>query len=90
MQFEWDRDKASANLVKHGVAFEEAATVFRDPLSQTGPDPDHSIGEERFIIFGVSTAGRLLAVGHTERGATIRIHSARLATPGERIIYEEG
>ncbi|MGQ0654476.1 MAG: BrnT family toxin [Betaproteobacteria bacterium] len=90
MQFEWDRAKAADNLAKHGVSFEEAATVLRDPLSQTGRDPDHSAGEERFVIFGVSTAGRLLAVAHTERGDTIRIISARLATPGERNIYEEG
>lgn len=79
-----------ANLAKHGVSLEEAATVFRDPLSQTGPDPDHSTEEERFVIFGTSTNGRLLIVGHTERGDTIRIYSARLATPGERVIYEEG
>ena len=90
MQFEWDQAKAAENLAKHGVSFEEAATVFRDTLSATGTDPDHSVGEERFIIFGVSTSGRLLAVAHTEHGDIIRIISARLATSGERIIYEEG
>jgi uncharacterized protein len=63
---------------------------LRDPLSGTGLDPDHSVDEERFVIFGVSTSGRLLVVAHTERGDTIRIISARPATSGERIIYEEG
>lgn len=90
MQFEWDTAKAAENLAKHGVSFEEAATVFRDRLSATGADPDHSVGEERFITFGVSTSGRLLVLAHTERGDTIRIISARLATRGERKIYEEG
>ncbi len=90
MQFEWDTAKAAESLAKHGVSFEEAATVFRDTLSATGADPDHSVGEERFITFGVSTSGRLLVVAHTERGDTIRIISARPATPGERKIYEEG
>ena len=91
MQFEWDTAKAAKNLAKHGVSFEEAATVFRDTLSATGADPDHSVGEERFITFGVSTSGRLLVVAHTERGDTIRIISARPATRGERkIYYEEG
>lgn len=90
MKYEWHRAKAAENLAKHGVSFEEAATVFRDPLSQTGLDPDHSLEEERFVMFGVSTRGRLLVVGHAERGDTIRIISARPATPGERKIYEEG
>jgi uncharacterized protein len=90
LRFEWDAAKCEENLAKHGVSFEEACTVFRDPLSQTGRDPDHSVGEERFIIFGISTSGRLLAVAHTERDDTIRVISARPATPGERIIYEEG
>ena len=90
MQFEWDPGKAAENLAKHGVSFEEAATVFRDTLSATGADPDHSVGEERFVIFGMSTGGRLLVVAHTEHGDIIRIISARLATSGERKIYEEG
>ena len=94
MQFEWDSAKAVENLAKHGVSFQEAATVFRDPLSATGADPDHSIGEERFITFGVSTSGvstsgRLLVVAHTEDGDTIRIITARPATAAERKIYEE-
>ena len=90
MRFEWDPEKAAENLAKHGVAFEEAATVFRDTLSATGSDPDHSFDEERFITFGVSTAGRLLVVAHTDREDTIRIISARPVTPRERKIYEEG
>lgn len=90
MQFEWNPAKAAENLSQHGVSFEEAATVFRDTLSASGWDPDHSVGEERFVIFGVSTSGRLLVVAHSERGDTIRIISARPATSGERKIYEEG
>lgn len=89
MQFEWDPAKAAENLAKHGVSFEEAATVFRDPLSATGADPDHSVGEARFVTFGTSTSGRLLVVAHTEDGDTIRIISARLTTASERDLYEE-
>ena len=90
MRFEWDPGKAAENLAEHGVSFEEAATVFRDALSATGSDPDHSVDEERFITFGLSTAGRLLVVAHTDRDDTIRIISARPVTPREREIYEEG
>ena len=90
MRFEWDPGKAAENLAKHGVSFEEAATVFRDALSVTGSDPDHSFDEERFVTFGVSTGGRLLAIAHTDRDDTIRIISARPVTPSERNIYEEG
>jgi uncharacterized DUF497 family protein len=90
LRFEWDAIKAASNLAKHGVSFEEAATVFRDPLSATSEDPDHSLGEERLISFGVSVSGRLLVVAHTDRRDTIRIISARPASAGERKIYEEG
>ena len=90
MEFEWDGKKAKANLRKHGVSFEEASTVFRDPLSATARDPDHSIGEDRFVTFGYSSRGRLLVVSHAERGDKIRMISARLAKKGEREIYEEG
>ena len=90
MHVEWDRAKAAENLAKHRVSFEEAATALRDPLSTTGADPDHSIDEERFITFGVSTEGRLLVVSHTDREDIIRIISAREATRMERTIYEEG
>ena len=90
MEFEWDEKKAKGNLRKHRVSFEEASTVFRDPLSATGRDPDHSIGEDRFVTFGLSSRGRLLVVSHTEREEKIRIISARPAKKGERKIYEEG
>jgi uncharacterized DUF497 family protein len=89
LTFEWDQKKASSNLRKHGVSFKEAATAFGDPLSLTIPDPDHSIGEDRFVLIGESQKERLLAVAHTERSDTIRIVSARLATRGERKSYEE-
>ena len=90
MRFEWDPEKAADNLAKHGVSFEEAATVFRDPLSATGSDPDHAFDEERFVTFGMSAHGRLLVVAHTDRDDTIRIISARPMTASERNIYEEG
>jgi len=90
LKFAWDEAKARANLSKHGVTFEEAASVFGDPLAMTFPDPDHSIGEKRWLTFGVSYAGRLLVVAHTERGRAIRIISARKATRRERSIYANG
>jgi uncharacterized DUF497 family protein len=90
VQCEWDPRKAAANLKKHGISFEEAATAFRDSLAATARDPDHSVGEDRFITFGVSSRGRLLVVSHTERGNNLRIISAREATKAERRIYEEG
>jgi len=89
LTFEWDQKKASSNLRKHGVSFKEAATAFGDPLSLTIPDPDHSIGEDRFVLIGESQKERLLVVAHTERSDTIRIISARLATRGERKSHEE-
>ena len=90
MQIEWDSVKAEKNLRKHRVSFEEASSVFYDPLAATGADPDHSEGEERLITFGLSSSGRLLVVSHTERDDAIRIISARMATRPERLIYEEG
>jgi len=90
MTFEWHPRKAEENDRKHGVSFDEAATVFEDELSLTGHDPDHSVGESRLITFGLSSAGRLLVVCHTERAARIRIISARPATRAERKLYEEG
>ena len=89
MKFEWDEAKAAANLRKHKATFEEASTVFADDLSLTGRDPDHSVGEQRFITFGLSAANRILAVSHAERGDVVRIISARLATRMERRMYEE-
>ena len=90
LEFDWDPAKAAANLEKHGVSFQEAATVFNDPLSSTVADPDHSLGEERLVIFGMSERGRVLAVMHTERAAVVRLISAREATRRERGAYEEG
>jgi uncharacterized DUF497 family protein len=90
MKFEWDPNKAESNVRKHRVSFEEAATALSDPMAATGADPDHSIAEDRYITFGVSDRGRLLVVAHTEEHETIRIISARLASKGERKIYEEG
>jgi uncharacterized DUF497 family protein len=88
MNFEWDPDRADSNLEKHGVSFAEASTTFGDPLSVTIPDPRHSEGEERFVLFGMSEQGRLLAVVHTDREGTTRIISARLMTRHEREQYE--
>ena len=90
MSFAWDTKKATANYRKHGVSFEEASSALRDTLSATAHDPDHSEDEDRFVTFGISSQGRLLAVSHTDRGNSIRIISARLATNAERKIYEEG
>jgi len=90
LEFEWDPDKADSNLKKHGVAFQDAATVFGDPLSMTFDDPDHSDDEDRFLTIGTSSEGRLLIVSHTDRGDGIRIISARRAARRERRIYENG
>jgi uncharacterized DUF497 family protein len=90
LQFKWDPRKAATNRLKHGVPFQEAATVFDDPLAITYLDPDHSEGESRWLTFGISVEVRLLVVAHTEGGDTIRIVSARRATRNERKIYEEG
>jgi len=88
MQFEWDREKAKRNYRKHGVDFEEAVTVFYDPLSATFDDPDHSIGEQRMVTIGFSSRDRLMVVSHTERGKAIRIISARPVTRHERKRHE--
>lgn len=87
--FEWDPGKARANLQKHGVSFEEASTVFADPISITIRDPDHSTGEVRYIDIGHSKSGNLLVVSFTERGRRIRVITARFATRRERRVYEE-
>ena len=89
--FEWDSKKAQANLLKHDVSFEEAATIFGDALSLTVPDPDHSSAqEERFITSGVSVTQQLIVVVHCDREETVRLISARRATRHERQQYEEG
>ena len=90
MDFEWDDDKAEANVRKHGIGFAEAMSVFGDPLSATGYDPDHSDDEDRFITMGESTNGRVLIVSHTDRGDKIRIISAREANRAERRDYQDG
>ncbi len=90
MKFVWDLEKAGLNERKHGVSFREASTALRDTLAVTGPDPDHSRGESRFVTFGLSSVGILLVVSHTEEGDLVRIISARPATRRERRIYEEG
>jgi hypothetical protein len=87
--FEWDPRKDFTNRQKHGVGFEEASTVFDDPLSVTIPDPDHSIHEDRFVIVGASSDHGLLVVVHTMRGERIRLISARAATKHEKRSYEE-
>ena len=90
MTFTWDPAKAEANLKKHGVDFREAATVFGDAFSISFPDGDHSMGERRFLIIGMSLLGRVLVVSYTEVNAeTIRVVSARPATRHERTFYEE-
>ena len=88
-RFEWDAAKALANLQKHGVSFDEATTVFRDTLSITIADPDHSESEDRFVDIGMSHRGQLLVVSYTERNDRIRIISARPPTRAERKSYEE-
>ncbi|PSN07921.1 hypothetical protein C7271_03935 [filamentous cyanobacterium CCP5] len=90
MQFEWNESKAERNLAKHGVSFEEAKTVFDDPLYVDFYDPDHSEDEERYLIVGESNQKRLLIVSYTERENSIRIISAREVTRAEREAYEEG
>lgn len=90
MEFEWDPKKSVMNRKKHGVSFHDAATVFADPLAITFSDPDHSLGEHRFLTFGHSKMKQLLVVVHTERHGKTRIISARRATRYERTIYENG
>lgn len=88
LSFEWDIKKAESNERKHGITFDEASTVFADPLSLTIHDPLHSEDEERFVIIGGSHKNRLLTVVHAECGDNIRIISARKATKNERSYYE--
>nr|MBI3612446.1 BrnT family toxin [Nitrospirota bacterium] len=88
--FEWDPAKADANVRKHGVTFDEASTVFGDPLNLLMPDPDHSLDEERYLLLGMSNRRRLLIVAFAERPPRTRLISARRATREERRQYEEG
>ena len=89
LQFTWDPLKAAANVRKHGVSFEDASTVFRNPLAQVLPDPTHSDQEQRSLALGHSAMRRLLLVVFTEAGNRIRIISARDASVRERREYEE-
>ncbi|RIK31669.1 MAG: hypothetical protein DCC56_05660 [Anaerolineae bacterium] len=87
-EFEWDDEKAESNLEKHGVSFEEAATIFNDPYIATIADPDHSMDEERYVSLGVSVVMRLLSVAHVYRNERVRLISARKATKAEKKYYE--
>ena len=89
MHFEWDSTKSKRNENKHGVTFDEATTVFGDPLALTFDDIDHSVDEQRFLTFGVSVRNRVLVVAHIARGDIIRIISARPMMPRERRDYEQ-
>ena len=89
MEFEWDPAKARDNEAKHSVTFREATEVFADPLSSTALDPDHSLEEERFVIFGKTLRDRYLVVAFTERSGRLRIISARQMTRRERQAYEQ-
>ena len=90
MEFKWDDKKAAANLANHGVSFDEAKTVFDDPLYVDFYDPDHSYDEHRYLIVGESRQGRLLIVSYTEREDAVRLISAREVTLAERKAYEKG
>ncbi len=90
MDYEWDEAKARSNLEKHGVSFEDASSVFADPLYIDFYDPEHSIEEHRYLIIGTSGSGRLLIVSYTEREDVVRLISAREVTSAERKAYEEG
>lgn len=90
MEFEWNSSKASSNRRKHGITFEEAGTVFGDPMALTFEDPDHSIGERRFLTFGLTRTDKFLVVAHTERDSVTRIISARKMSAQERAIYDNG
>ena len=88
MKFQWEPKQAEHNLKKHRVTFEDASTVFGDPLAATVPDPRHSVEENRFVTMGHSTENRLVVVAHVDRSEQVRIISARLATRRERRKYE--
>ncbi len=89
LTFEWNEEKSKNNFKKHGLRFEEAKTVFNDPLAITVDEPDHSDDEERYIDIGISSKGRLVVVWYTERNENIRIIGCRKATKKERRAYEK-
>lgn len=90
MKFEWDKNKADKNIGKHRISFDEAKTIFDDPLYVDFYDVDHSAEEERYLIVGKSNRGKLLIVSYAERQDSVRIISAREVTRSEREAYEEG
>ena len=90
LRFEWSPEKAAANLTKHRVSFDEARTVFEDPLGRITDDPRHSVGEARYVLLGQAEKRRLLVVMFTDRADAIRVFSARVANRRERREYEEG
>jgi len=87
--FEWDPKKAESNARKHGVTFDEASTVFGDPIGLLMPDPDHALNEERYLVLGMSNQQRLLVVAFAERPPRTRLISARRAKPRELRRYEK-
>ena len=87
LTFEWDESKNTANVLKHGISFEQASEVFLDPLSLTIRDPEHSHDVERFVTIGTTTAGNIVVAIHTDRAGTVRIISARFATTREKRDY---
>ncbi len=89
LTFEWDSRKARSNFTKHNVAFEDASTIFGDPLTLTIADPEHSLAEERYVTMGRAFDGKVLVVVHTDRGNNIRIISGRRASRRERKFYDE-
>ena len=90
LEFEWDPLKSQKNEKKHGVSFREGMTAFADKRSYTIADPEHFLGEYRFLLLGLSSSGSVLVISHTERGDRIRIISARCATKREREQYAQG
>ena len=88
-EFEWAPVKAEINRAKHAVSFDEAASAFLDPMAQSGPDPDHSSTESRYVTFAYSRLAQLLAISHTYHAGGIRLISARRVTRSERKLYEE-
>jgi uncharacterized protein len=89
MNFEWDTEKAEINVIKHGIEFAEASTIFADAFAITVFDPDHSLMEDRYVTIGLSNCGRLLVVWHTDRGDVTRIISARNADKPETKAYND-
>ena len=89
LRFEWNFSKAETNIKKHGVPFEEAVTVFDDPMFITFIDQEHSYDEDRYITIGLSNSARLLMIAHTDRSGLIRVISARKATKKEQLFYEK-